>query len=95
MEQVRQMPAGSHRQPLCNPTDRDRGLRPEPGREVELEEMALAPRCELSFGDAADSQSLRYKALGLGLGRLGKLRPIVPLAPLLLDVLEHLRPKRR
>jgi hypothetical protein len=43
------MPAGSHRQPLRNPTDRDRGLRPELGGEVDLEGMTLAPRSKLSF----------------------------------------------
>ena len=68
------MPAGSHRQPLRNPTDRDRGLRPELGGEVDLEGVTLAPRSKLSFRNRAGSQGLRDKALCLGLGRLGKLR---------------------
>jgi hypothetical protein len=65
------MPAGSHRQPLRNPTDRDRGLRPELGGEVDLEGVTLAPRSKLSFRNPAGSQGLRDKALCLGLGRLG------------------------
>ena len=43
------MPAGSHRQPLCDPTDRDRGLRPELGGEIDLAGMTLASRGKLSF----------------------------------------------
>jgi hypothetical protein len=65
------MPAGSHRQPLRNPTDRDRGLRPELGREVDLEGVTLAPRSKLSFRNPAGSQGLRDKTLCLGLCRLG------------------------
>jgi hypothetical protein len=43
------MPACSHRQPLRNPTDRDRGLCPELGGEVDFEGVALAPRGKLFF----------------------------------------------
>ena len=69
IEQVRQVPSGSHRQPLSNPTDRDGGFGPKPGGQPHLERMALAPACELLLRNTVAAQRLGDKALRLGFSR--------------------------
>ena len=47
IEQMRQVTSGPHRQPVRNPTDRDRGFGSQPGSQPHLERMALAPGYDL------------------------------------------------
>ena len=86
IEQVGQVTSGSHRQPVSDPIDRDGGFGPEPGRQPHLERMALAPVRDLLLRDPISLQRLGDQALGLGFARFPKLCPIMPFAPLLLDI---------
>ena len=55
--------------------------------------MALAPPGYLLLGNIFGPDHLGDKLFGLGLGRFPEFCPLVPLATLLLDGLEHVRPK--
>ncbi len=87
------MAAGSHRQPLRNPTDAGAGLGAQLGSQPQLERMPLAPDCELLLSDAIGSERLGDEALRFGFRRFAKLHSVVPLAPLLLNVVEGLASK--
>ena len=87
LQQLSQVPAAPHTQPVCDPLDGYGGFSAQFGRQLGLKRMPLAPFTELLCSNPASSESRMNQPLRSGCGRFPKFRAIVPFARLLLNVL--------
>jgi hypothetical protein len=76
VQQVSQMAACAHRQPLSNPIHRHGGFSPQPCGERHLERMALAPTGQLPGPHTLGWECLPDEPLSLGVRRLGQFQPV-------------------